>query len=174
MITFFFRPLIWRKPSASIRPRSPVLNQPSSNVSFVACLVLVVAEHHVAGLSPRSPPRRVIGVMDLRCVTPGRGQSGRVVLEVLDPVQRQDRRGFRQAVSLDEIEPELPEPLGDQRILGRAARDEQADRPAEPLVDLLEDLRWKLFQPDRPASTSVALISGPMRWERIFRSSILL
>ena len=33
----FLRPVIFRKPSSSSAPRSPVLNQPSVNASLVAC-----------------------------------------------------------------------------------------------------------------------------------------
>ncbi len=98
---------------------------------------LVVAQHHVVALDADLAVAVLAGIDDL-CVEHGQHAAcGCGVGQFsLIRVERCDRGAFRQAVTLYGAESQVAEEIRDDRIHGRAARDDGAQLSAENIQDL--------------------------------------
>ncbi len=129
----FLRPVIFRKPSSSSEPRSPVLNQPSANASLGGLLVApVAAEHHAAA------HQQLAVVGDAHAVA-RQQRSDRADFDLADLVDRDGRAGLGEAVALVDGQAHTPVEVTQPRAQRCAAGDRRVavatQRRAQLVVD---------------------------------------
>ena len=129
----FLRPMIVRKPSSSIAPRSPVWNQPSVKTALVSCFVVPVAAEHHAALD-----EQFVVVGEAHAVA-GQQLSDRADLDVVDLVHGDRRAGLGQPVALVDGQAdaavEVAEPGAQRCAAGDRAAAVAAERGAQLAVD---------------------------------------
>ena len=131
----FLRSVIVMKPSSSISAMSPVRSHPSVAEDLARRLLVLV----VAGEDRLAADQQlaVVGEPAPR----SRGAAGRPCrsLKRVGPVDRAGGRALGQPVALEDEDVERVEELDDLARERRAARDRDAQPPAEPLLHLRVD-----------------------------------
>ena len=118
MMMSFLRPVIFRKPSSSSSPRSPVCSQPSTSVSAVASGLRQYSRNTFGPRTRISPSSSAI-----RISTPGSGLPDGAELEVVERADGADGGGLGHAPALHHRHPRGVEELEDLRRDRRGAGD---------------------------------------------------
>ena len=131
-MTFFWRPLKYRLPSASSSPTSPVRNQPSSVSTGFSCFALPIAGRDVGAAHQNLAVLVELDFAALEHFADGALAGAKRM------VQRDERSGFGETVALDHDEAQAPPEFFGLGIERRAARDEGPELPAELIMNLPE------------------------------------
>ena len=162
MISSFLRSTIFRKPSSSNSPMSPVCSQPSASIAsavFSGCVA--VAEHHELAADEH------LAVVAERHLDAGRRRADGADPDLAGPVAGSESAGLGHPPQLGELDPERVEEL-EHLDRGRRGADVDRDQPGRARASRAAS-RTSARRRARPAASSSGGTGSP-RWRSRTRS----